>query len=135
MKIRSTKTFAEAIYESTKGKSGPALLQSLTNTVEFMSKNQLLSKSKEILAQLEKIIDKDEGILRARITSASPLSKKSEIELESNLKKRYGVKEVELDITEDKSLIHGIKIEVEDEIMDLSTSHRLHKLQEHLIRN
>ena len=135
MKVRSTKTFAEAIYESSKGKSGPALSEVFANVVDFMNKNQLLSKSKEIITELERIIDRDEGVLRAHITSASPLSKKSQEELESNLKKRYKAKEVELDITEDKKLIHGVKIQVEDEIIDLSTSHRLNQLQAHLIKN
>ena len=135
MKIRSTKTIASAIYESTKGKTGALLSHALANTVEFMCKNQLLSKSKGIITQLEKIIDKDEGILRAHITTASPLTRKSQEELESNLKKRYKAKQVELDITEDKKLIHGIKVQVEDEIIDLSTSHRLHQLQAHLIKN
>lgn len=135
MKVRSTKTIACAIYESTKGKTGAALSEALSNAVEFMSKNKLLSRSKEIIAQLEKIVDIDEGILRAHVTTASPLTKKSQEELESNLKKRYKAKVVELDITEDKKLIHGVKIQVEDEIMDLSTSHRLHQLQAHLIKN
>jgi F0F1-type ATP synthase delta subunit len=135
MKIRSTKTFAEAIYESARGKSGAGLSTVLDNAINFMEKNQLLGKSKEILAHLEKIIDKDEGVIRVRVKSSSILSKKVVEELEENLKNRYKAKTIEIDNTEDKSLIKGIKIEVNDEVIDLSLAHRLRQLQTHLIKN
>lgn len=135
MKIRSTKTFAEAIYESARGKSGADLSTVLDNAISFMEKNQLLGKSREILAHLEKIIDKDEGVMRVKVKSSSILSKKVTEELEANLKKRYKAKTIEIDNIEDKSLIKGIKIEVNDEVIDLSLAHRLHQLQTHLIKN
>ena len=135
MKIRSIKIIAEAIYESAKGKHGAELTHVLTNTVEFMDKNQLLGKSKEILLELERIIDKDEKIVRAKVRSAEVLPKKMIEELEENLKKRYKAKTVQIDQGEDKSLISGIKIEVNDEVIDLSLSHRLHQLQNYLIKN
>jgi ATP synthase F1 delta subunit len=135
MKVRSTKTVAEAIYESAKNKHGAELTHALANTVEFLNKNQLLGKSKEILAHLETIIDKDEKIVRAKVRSANVLSKKMIEELEESLKKRYRAKEVVIDANEDESLIQGLKIEVNDEVIDLSTRHRLHQLQAHLIKN
>lgn len=135
MKIRSTKTVAEAIYETTKGKSGTELADALANTVEFMDKNQLLGKGKEILEQLEKIIDKDEKVVRAKVKSADVLSKKMIQELEENLKKRYKAKTIEIDEVIDASLINGLKIEVNDEVIDLTLQARLHQLQTYLIKN
>lgn len=135
MKLRSTKILAEAIYESTKGKSGAELSQAIDNSVSFMDKNQLLGKKKEILAHLEKIIDKDENILRAKVKSANILSKKTLEELGENLKKKYKAKEVQIDSMIDEKLIDGFKIEVNDEIIDFTLSHKLHRLQEHLIKN
>lgn len=135
MKLRSTKTLAEAIYETTKGKSGVELTHALEKILLFLDKNQLLGKSKEILSQLEKIIDADEKVLRARVKSADILSKKIIDELEDSLKKRYRAKTVEIDSTVDAKLINGLKIEVNDEIIDLTLSNRLHQLQTHLIKN
>ncbi len=135
MKVRSIKTLAEAIYENAKGKHGAELTHALLNTVEFMDKNQLLGKSKEMLSQLELIIDKDEKIIRAKVKSADVLPKRMIEELEENLKKRYKAKTVEIDMGEDKSLINGIKIEVNDEVIDLSLAHRLHQLQNYLLKN
>lgn len=135
MKLRSTKNLAEAIYQNAKGKNGAELSATLANAVEFMDKHQLLGKSKEILSQLEKIIDKDEKVLRAKVTSSTVLSKKMLEELEENLKKRYKAKDVEIDTKEDSNLINGLKIEANDEIIDLTLRARLHQLQTHLIKN
>lgn len=135
MKLRSIKNLAEAIYQNAKGKNGAELSATLANAVEFMDKHQLLGKSKEILSQLEKIIDKDEKVLRAKVTSSTVLSKKMLEELEENLKKRYKAKDVEIDTKEDSNLINGLKIEANDEIIDLTLRARLHQLQTHLIKN
>ncbi len=135
MKVYSTKTFAEAIYQTTHNKSGVELENALSNTIDFLNKNQMLGKSKEILSHLEKIIDKKDGIIRAKIISNNILSKKILDELEENLKKRYLAKAVDINNINDESLLGGMKIEVNDEIIDLSLSNRLHKLQAHLIKN
>lgn len=135
MKIRSTKTVAEAIHEATKGKSGADLAHALSNVVLFLEKNQLLGKKNELLSHLEKIIDKDEKVVRAKVRSADVLSKKMIEELEESLKKRYKAKGVEMDSTVDKSLINGLKIEAQDEIIDLTLRSRLHQLQTYLIKN
>ena len=135
MKLHSTKNLSHAIYEATKGKSGSELSHTLANAVEFMDKHQLLGKKNEILAQLEKIIDKDEKVLRAKVTSSAVLSKKMLEDLEESLKKRYKAKDVEIDTKENSNLINGIKIEANDEIIDLTVAHRLHQLQAYLIKN
>lgn len=135
MKVRSLKTVAEAIHEATAGKTGASLSTACENVISFLDKNQLLGKSKEILKLLEESIDRKEHIVRAKVTTAEPLSKKQHDELSQNLKKRYNAKEIEIDHTENRGLISGIKIEVGDEIIDLSLSHRLHQLQTHLIKN
>lgn len=134
MKIRSTKTVAEAIYQATRGKSGAELTHAVRNSLEFMDKNQLLSKKNEILAHLEMIIDTDEKVVRAKVMSADVLSKKMIEELEESLKKRYKAKSIEIDVEKDESLINGIKIEVQDEVIDLTLRNQLHQLQEYLIK-
>jgi ATP synthase F1 delta subunit len=135
MKLRSTKTLAEAIHEVTRGKSGAELSLAMSNVVEFMNKNQLLGKSKEILSHLENIIDKEDKVIRAKVSSAQVLDKKDLEELSHNLKKRYKAETIKIDTHENKDLVNGIKVEVSDEIIDLTLAHRLHQLQTHLTKN
>lgn len=135
MNIRSTKTISQAIYESTKDKNGVELSNSLNNVINFLHKNQLLGKSKEILKNLEDIINKKEDRIKGKVTSSRDLTEKLKEELENNLRKRYKAKEILLDYSKDEKLIDGLKIEIKDEIIDLSLAHRLNKLQTHLIKN
>ncbi len=135
MKLRSIKNLAEAIYESAKGKSGKELESVMVNAGQFIKKNRLLGKGKEILAHLEKVVDKDEKILRAKVTSAEKLTRREAGDLEESLKKKYKAKHVEIDEKIDEKLIQGIKIEAHDEVIDLTLLNRLQKLQTHLIKN
>jgi F0F1-type ATP synthase delta subunit len=129
----STHNIAYALYEATKDKQGKDLEHIMMQSVEFLSRKNLLSKTPEILKELEKIIDKKEGIVRAKIETPEKLSKATEKEIEAQLEKRYHAKEVHLEVTENKDLIGGIKIQVEDEVVDLTLAHKIHQLQNHLI--
>ncbi len=130
----STKDIAKALYESTKDKSGVELSRLLENAVAFLAKNRLLGKSPEILEQLEKIRDKDLGIVSARVTSKNPLTKHTLDEIKKTLKTRYRASDITLHTSEDSSLIGGIKIEANDELIDLSLKNKLHQLQNHLLK-
>ena len=135
MSTTSTKHLAQAIYESTLDKSGTDLDTVIENSVRLIYSKHLLSKSKEILRNLENIIDTNSHILRARVTSSHFLSKKNLDTVQKELKKRYEVEEVLLETYEDPTLINGIKIEVGDEILDLSLVHQIHQLQDYLLKN
>ncbi len=130
----STKDIAKALYESTKDKSGAELTRLLENAVAFLAKNRFLSKSPEILEHLEKIRDKDLGIVSAKVTSKSPLAKHTLDEIKKTLKTRYRASDITLHTSIDLALIGGIKIEANDELIDLSLKHKLHQLQKHLLK-
>ncbi len=131
----STKDIARALYESTKDKSGAELTRLLQNAVTFLAKNRLLSKSPEILEHLGKIRDKDLGIVSAKVTSKSPLAKHTLDEIKRTLKTRYHASDITLHASEDPSLIGGIKIEANDELIDLSLKNKLRQLQTHLLNH
>lgn len=133
MATLSTKNIAYALYESIKGKKGKDLDGAFAQAVEFLNKRHLMSKSKQILEDLQKIVDEDEGVIRATIETAKKLSKAHVDELEKEIKHRYKAKEVHLDITENPKLLGGIKIQVKDEIIDLTLAHQINQLQNHLI--
>jgi F-type H+-transporting ATPase subunit delta len=129
----SNNEMAQAIYQSVKGKTGHALLAQLQKVVEILNTKRLLSQAPQILASLRKIINKEEGIVEAKVSFAGKLTPNAKAHIEHALKKRYKAKDVVLHDMEDKSLIGGFKIEVGDELLDLSIRNKINKLQEHLI--
>jgi ATP synthase F1 delta subunit len=116
----STKNVAEAIYGATKGKSGADLDKALKHTVEFLSKKNLLSKSKEILKQFEQISDTHNKIVRAKVFSKAPLTTEENEKIGKLLKTRHKPKEPIIQWQKDETLIGGFRIEAGEEIIDLT---------------
>ncbi|MSU55866.1 MAG: hypothetical protein EXS51_00950 [Candidatus Taylorbacteria bacterium] len=131
----STKHIAEAIYHVAKGKSGGELDRALGSAVEMLSKSRLLSKAPEILGRLEEIQNKDLGIVSAEVTSRSILTKETLADIRKTLKARYNASDITLKTHEDQSLIGGIKIEANGEIIDLSLRNKLSQLQSYLLHH
>jgi len=131
----SPKNTAYAIYASAKGKSGAGLDSALKNSVEFIANKNLLSKSNQILNELGKIIDEDEGVVRAKVSARGRVASHAKMEIEKMLKERHKAKSVILDFREDKSLLGGMKIEAKDEVTDITLKNKTKQLQEFLLKN
>lgn len=129
----SINNLARAIYESSKGKDGAELDVVVKNTIDLISKKHLMSKSKEILTSLEKIIDKNEEVARAKISSRIKLEKKIVDEIEDFIRKKYKAKKIVLEFEIDEKLLGGIKIEVGDEIIDTTLKNKIKKLENYLV--
>jgi F-type H+-transporting ATPase subunit delta len=134
MKTLTNNDIARAIYLSTKDKEGAHLKDELKKVTQFLARRRLISKSKEILSSLQTIINQKEGIIIAKVSSAEKITQKTHIELMHLLKKRYGAKEVKLEEELDVSLIRGVRIEVGDEVIDLSIKNKIGQLQAYLAR-
>lgn len=131
----SIKNLAEAIYESSLNKEGKILDDILLKTATFLKNRNLLGKKEEILKALEKIINKEGGIVNAKVTTESKLKKEYEKEIEEFIKKKYKAKEVILELKENPKLLGGIKIEIGDDIIDGTLAHKINQLQTYLIIN
>lgn len=131
----SIKNIARAIYESSSGKEGAELDIVSKKAVSLISKKHLMSKSKEILNQLEKISDKSDGVIRAKISSRIKIDKKIVDEIEDFIKKKYKAKNTVLEFMVDEKLLGGIIIQVGDEIIDTTIKNKIKKLQNYLIKN
>ncbi|MEK7219375.1 MAG: F0F1 ATP synthase subunit delta [Patescibacteria group bacterium] len=134
MATLSSNDIARSIYLLIKDKTTAERSVLYEKVVKFLFKKRLLSKSGEILSRLTKIINKEEGNLVAKVSSVEALDHKTKIHLEQFLKKRYSAKEVTLVLSLDKKLLGGIKMETNDEVIDLSIKNKVKKLQEHLTR-
>lgn len=135
MKAISNNEIAKAIYLSTKDKSGSQLHEAIQNVLKFLSRKRLLSKSKEILEILKRIINQEEGIMVAKVTSASKLDHGAKEDLKHSLKKRYKAKEILLEEKLNEKLLGGVKIEMNDEVIDLTLKNQIGQLQRYLTRN
>lgn len=108
---------------------------SAKSVVEFLSRKKLLSKSEDILAKLEAIVDTEKGILKGKLWSATALSNKEKTELISHLEKHHKDKKIQLEEIIDEKLKGGWKVEIAGEMIDQSIQTKLKKLQAHLNKN
>lgn len=135
MKAISVNNLARAIYESSKKKDGADLNHALVNAAEFIRDKNMMGKSDLILASLEKIIDEDEGIARVKVSSSKKLTKGMIEEIEELIKKRYKKSEVIMEEIEDSKLLGGIRIEIGDEVIDMTLKNYIRQLQNYLNEN
>jgi ATP synthase F1 delta subunit len=131
----SNNNIARAIYLAFKDKSHADQPVFLKNVVNFLARKRLLSKAPDILERLNKIINEDKGVVTAKVWSPEKLSEATNKEIAQILARRYSGKEIDLEESPDEKLIGGYKIEVNDEVIDLTIKNRIAKLQEYLIKN
>ena len=128
----SNNDIAHAIYLASKGHSHEEQPIFLKNVIKFLVKKRLLSKTGDILLRLSKIINDHEGRITAKIWSAKKINETTNKELAQILTKRYSAKEINLIENLDEKLLGGFKIEVNDEVIDLTIKNKIRKLQEYL---
>ena len=128
-----TNDIAHAIYDATKDKSGAELNAVLENAAKFLSHNRLLGQKDAILSRLQQIENEEEGLVNAKVTSRHSLSTESKDEIKKFLKHHYKAKEIKLDEEKDESLIGGVKIEIGDDIVNMSLKHQIDQLQNYLL--
>lgn len=135
MAIISNTDIARAIYMTTKDKTGSHLVDSLKEVVKFLARKRLLSRTNNILSTLGKIVNQEAGIVKAKVSSARKLHHETKTNLTHKLEKHYQAKEVIFEEIIDEKLLGGMRVEVEDEVIDLTLKNKINQLQAHLIRN
>ncbi len=130
----SNNDIAKAIYESTKDKNEAELTSVLQNITKFLARKRLMLKVPDILQILQNLINKEAGRLEIDIKSVRKLSEDHKTEIAQTLKERYGVKQIIFNEKIDEKLIGGIRIEIKNEVIDLSIKNKLGQLQEYLTK-
>lgn len=131
----SVKNLASAIYESLEDKGGAILDSTILNAIYLIRDKHMMGKKDLILDEIQKIIDKKNETIRAKVSSKTKITEKIHKEIEEYIKKKYKVKEVILELKEDQKLLGGTKIEIEDEIIDMTLKGKLNQLHNYLITN
>lgn len=131
----SNNNIAQAIYLELKDKNEKEQSLAFPKIVNFLVKKRLLKNVPDILNRLNKIINKERGVVVARVSSKDHLDEKIKQELKHSLAKRYSAKEIDLILNTDEKLLGGFKVEVGDEVMDLTLKNKVRKLQEYLLES
>ena len=127
----SNNDIARAIYLASKEKEDE---QFFSKVIQFLVRRRLLPKAPDILERLNKIINKEEGIVIVKVSSKQYLPEKIKNELMKILEKRYPEKIITIVPNLDQTLLGGFKIEIDDEVIDLTLKNKIDKLQEYLIK-
>jgi F0F1-type ATP synthase delta subunit len=128
------KIFAEAMYGATKGKVGAEFERLIKRGVQVLENKRLLGKSKDILAALVDLVDKDTGTVRVRVTTAGKMENEKRKKLEHEIKEKYKAKVVISEYFEKAELLGGMRVEVGDEVEDSTYKNGLRKLEKFLIQ-
>jgi len=141
MNTISNNNVAKAIYLFLKDNDLEALPPSgglaskFDKVIQFLARKRLLQKSKEILLHLDKIINDEKGRVVAKVASKNILNEETKKKLTQYLTKHYFAKEVIFLENLDEKLLGGFRIEVNDEVIDLTIKNKIGKLQEYLIKS
>ena len=127
MSKTSNKQYAEALYEVTRDLKGADLSAAVKLFVEVLIRDNKFRQSNNIIAEFERISKKAEGIVELEITSARDL----DAETIEQIKKAFGQK-VEAITSVDEGMIGGVKVKLEDKILDGSVKTQLKSLKQQL---
>src|SRR3989344_5951216 len=130
----SDNEIAYAIHQLSRGASKTELSNILKKVVQFLCRKRLFPRIPRILEKLEKTINEENNLLAVKIISAKKMGNEDKKSIVKFLKERYKVNDVNITEIFDVKLLGGMRILVNDEIIDLSLQNKIKKLQEHLIR-
>ena len=132
----SNKQFAEALFAVTDGLKGEKLNEALRQFVLLLVKYHKLKQGSRIIAEFEKYAKKQAGVIEIEITSARKLSDttinhiKKIFSAQGGSASGGGVEATELI---DAALLGGVKVKMEDKILDASLKTQLLNLKQSLI--
>lgn len=113
-------------------KSLPSLSKELQRFILLVAKKNRLVVFPNIVQEALLEIEKREGIGRAQVWSASPLTDREKKNLTTLLKKKEQI-DYKIDYRTDPNLIGGFRIIREDHVIDCTIRHQLDQLKKRLI--
>ena len=120
------------LHEITVDKTESEISKVLKEYVKLLAKKGLISKSDLIVDEYNKQRSKDENILEATLSVRYPLHKDMKSKLEKFLKAEFGGNQTHITEKIDESILGGVKIQVDDWILDHTIKGRLTSLEKAL---
>jgi F-type H+-transporting ATPase subunit delta len=113
--------------------AGDRIDELLKNLLALLIDNHRDTLIGEIAAQFDALKHEHERVVRARITSAQPLTDQQRADIVSALERRYG-KKVEAEIDVDPQLLGGARVQVGDQVIHASVRDALAQMAAALTR-
>ena len=107
--------------------------QAQINFVKLLAKNKRLNVISDILQSFNALLDAHEQRLNCRIISAVPLSQEQQQTLSKQLTKRYETPVITT-FEVDESLIGGLRIELNDKVIDSTLLRRIKQLETEILQ-
>ena len=99
-----------------------------SNFLKLVVRNGKTQEIKNIAESFRIILSEAAGVATAKVESAIPLAEEQIVELTAALRKFTG-KEVAIEVEKNPKLLSGVKINLGDELIDLSLAGKLQKLR------
>jgi F-type H+-transporting ATPase subunit delta len=109
------------------------LSETARSTLRLLSRKRRIAALPSIARQLSRLVDEDQNVLRAEVSSAGPLSEDYLAKLRAALEQGTG-KKVVVTFRQDPSLIAGVVTKIGDRVIDGSVRARLAGFRESLLR-
>ena len=130
---QSSSQYAQALYKLTKDKSQEEINVVIEKFVANLKNMQKLHSVEQIIKQFIEVYNEKNGIIKANIFTRKDIDEEIVTNIKKILKERYKAEKIEMEMTVDEKLKGGIKIMVEEDILDNSIAGRLNKLRSGLI--
>ena len=123
MKKNSTRQYAIALWQATRGLKGKDLEMALTNFAALLARERILKKTEAIITEFISYAKDRDGVQDLEIISARPLADK----VVESIRQIFG-KKAEATLRTDASIIGGVIVRTRDRILDASIKTQLNKL-------
>lgn len=130
MRKLSARQYAELLYDLVDGVKKAEVSGRIEKFLKLLVRNRALAGIPRIIQAFETLSDERAGIARVKVTSAHKLPHA----IHALLLKSIGAKELAMEACEDLAVIGGVKIEIEDLIIDGTIKTQLTKLKHALIQ-
>jgi len=109
----------------------PGVVKNFFNVLVDNKRVELIS---DISDSFQKELDKENGVTRGVVKSANPISNEKRLELEKKLSNKLGQKVI-LNYQEDKTVLAGVRVELEAYTLDDTVETHLKKIKENVNRS
>ncbi len=123
---------AKLVREMTRDKKGKELDEAVKNLVRFLARVRLLSKTSLIFSKLEEIIHNEKHEILVTVKSVAPLKTQEKNHIIDFVNKKYDTENVIINEQIVPDLLGGFRIEIGNDVLDLSLRHRVKKLEAYL---
>lgn len=127
----TAKQYAQALADSLSETNPKDQDKVLDNFVKILAENNDVRLFEKITEEFHSLELARQGIMQAHVKSAHPLSKDNEKAIMEELNK-VAKKKIELKTEVDEKLIGGVVIQMDDQMLDLSTKAQLEQLKNNL---